>query len=92
MKVFKEPYYMKPSPIHFRRCHLCGKVNIQKDRVERCLECGKFVSPFFYFDDKDIHVTERGLEQNYFKGDYRPLIGLSAYWTLEDIANTLGNR
>ncbi len=69
---------MAHPSLHFRRCHVCGAVTERKDPVDRCETCGKFISPFFYFDEKTIAVKA---ESGVVPGQgMRPLIGLAAYW------------
>ncbi len=67
--------------VHMRRCHLCGHVTAQQNRVERCAVCEKPFAPFYYFDDQFspiyCDIQERPL---YFDGEVRPLQGLTAYW------------
>lgn len=41
------------SPLHIRRCHVCGAVNeTESALVDKCHQCGKFFAPFVFFDEK----------------------------------------
>ncbi len=75
---------MAHQSLHFRRCHVCGAVTERKDPVDRCEHCGKFISPFFYFDEKSITVEDEKGALAPTQGHVRPLIGLAAYWSSGD--------
>jgi hypothetical protein len=78
------------SKTHFRRCHLCGTVNVAEGRlVESCQTCGKHLAPFYFFDEsKAIGLTNPNLsssdEQAFFTSlpckEYPPIWGLTVYW------------
>ena len=71
-----------PGLIRYRRCHVCGAVTESFVKIESCGSCGKSVAPFFYFDDLSASVPSdaKGYDFRQVKG-YRPLVGLTAYWT-----------
>lgn len=70
------------SPImkHFRRCHVCGAVTERNERIDQCDHCGKWLVPFFYYDEvlapPASDDQERPLSE---PGEYR-LVGLSVSW------------
>jgi len=70
------------KPIHYRRCHVCGTLNQQREhKVENCCSCGKYLCPFFYFDDRLISVyCDTALRPLQLVGEFPPLQGLTAYW------------
>jgi hypothetical protein len=72
---------MANQSLHFRRCHVCGTVTNRKAPVDRCEVCGKFMSPFFYFDEKTIEVQDMSGQVMPGKGQMRPIIGLAAFWS-----------
>ena len=73
---------MACQSLHFRRCHVCGAVTERKNPVDQCELCGKFIAPFFYFDEKTIAIEDRGGTLVPGQGQVRPLIGLAAYWSI----------
>lgn len=75
---------MANPSLHFRRCHVCGAVTERNDPVDQCETCGKFISPFFYFDERTIAVKAESGSVNPGQGQMRPLIGLAAYWSTGD--------
>lgn len=74
--------------LHLRRCHQCDHVNEATGQlVQHCAECGKSLSPFFYFDEvKAIGLkTEQEAALEYKSSalpwrEYPPILGLTAYW------------
>lgn len=71
----------KRPVIHIRRCHVCGAVTEQEERISRCEYCGKCVVPFLYYDDTKVEPFAE--DQPRFQsqsGQMRPIIGLTAYW------------
>lgn len=72
---------------HIRRCHMCDQVTIQtEDPVSQCHHCGKFFSPFFYFDEKlNPVLTDFTLRPPPLPGQYAPIQGLSALWDFPDL-------
>jgi hypothetical protein len=69
------------SVIHYRRCHVCGGVTEQKERIEHCEHCGKSIVPFLYYDDSQVEaLDENRLRPTFKKGQLRPIFGLTAYW------------
>lgn len=67
--------------IHFRRCHVCGAVTEQVEKIERCGDCGKSIVPFLYFDEERIRVAADSLAQPKNKdGEWIPVVGLGACW------------
>lgn len=82
---------MAHQSLHFRRCHVCGAVTERKDPVDQCECCGKFISPFMYFDEKAIAVKAESGAKMPGKGQMRPIIGLAAYWSNGD-ENLAGGR
>jgi hypothetical protein len=68
---------------YFRRCNACDEVITNFQENQHCLRCGKFMAPFFYFDDHKLHFTDSELRAYYPipKDSYGPLIGLSAHWS-----------
>ena len=70
------------TPVHFRRCHICGSLNHREvDRVDRCLSCGKALAPFYYFDVRFVPVVgDRNLRPQVLNNEYRPVHGLAVYW------------
>ncbi len=69
-------------PNHFRRCHVCGAINMQATKcVEKCADCGKHLAPFFYFDDRFLPTaSDFQLRAPLAQGEMRPIHGLTAYW------------
>lgn len=69
---------------HFRRCHVCGAVTEQKQKIDRCQSCGKAIVPFLYYDDSLVGPLSetQSREQLELKqlGTIRPIRGLTAYW------------
>ena len=72
-----------PKPrLHIRRCHLCGTTN-ERDggEVKACVECGKHMAPFYFFNDQDVVLhSDFGLRPERPSGKVRPVIGFTAYW------------
>jgi hypothetical protein len=70
------------APAHYRRCHVCGYLNVAKTQpVAKCGDCGKSLAPFFYFDDRFTTVPGDGtLRPPRLQGEYNPIQGLTAYW------------
>ena len=70
------------KPVHYRRCHVCGTLNQQKERkVENCSQCGKHLCQFFYFDDRLTSVPcDTALRPMQFAGEFYPIQGLTVYW------------
>lgn len=70
------------QPAHYRRCHVCGHLNVQASQpVIKCFECGRTLAPFFYFDDRFSSVPAEGtLRPPRLEGEYNPIQGLTAYW------------
>ncbi len=70
---------------HIRRCHVCGMVNELKNQaIHKCVDCGKHLAPFFYFDESSLQgLTEGSPFLSIWKAstDWRPLWGLSTYWS-----------
>ena len=70
--------------IHFRRCHVCGAVTEQHERIERCGPCGKPIVPFLYFDERTVSIpSAEGMRTAIRNGDWIPLLGLSVCWGSE---------
>ena len=70
-----------PKVIHYRRCHICGCVTERDAEIEKCSSCGKPVAPFVYYDDKSTPVpTDIDKRTLFLDGEFRPIIGLTAYW------------
>ncbi|MGE3975207.1 MAG: hypothetical protein AB7F59_11845 [Bdellovibrionales bacterium] len=69
----------------FRRCHSCEEVLAHSEEHQNCQRCGKFIAPFFYFDDHKLHFSDTGVRPYYVipPNSYGPLIGLSARWSTE---------
>lgn len=66
---------------HFRRCHVCGAVTEQKQRIDRCDSCGKPIVPFLYYDDAQVGtLSESQLLEKIGQGQVLPIRGLTAYW------------
>jgi len=80
------PISAKPQKAkHYRRCNGCEDVLMDFAKEPHCGRCGKFMAPFFYFDEAKLHFTDN-LERPYYPiplGAYGPLIGLSAQWPEE---------
>lgn len=70
------------KPTHYRRCHVCGYLNVvQQYPVAKCEDCGKSLAPFFYFDDRSVSILdENRLSQPLEKGQYMPIQGITVYW------------
>lgn len=70
------------EPVHYRRCHLCGTMNqCEGDSVERCLECGKVLAPFFYFDERLVAIpSDNHLRPPLLMSEYQPVRGLTVVW------------
>lgn len=70
------------EPIHYRRCHVCGSVNMKDgDPVDRCSHCNKSLAPFFYFNDRfKVVLGDETLRPPMMEGEYSPIQGLTAYW------------
>jgi hypothetical protein len=67
--------------IHFRRCHVCGAVTEQEEKIENCRDCHKPIVPFLYYDDTiQVGVASEGPRPKTKEGEWRPVIGLTAYW------------
>lgn len=79
-----ESYTKKPALQFFRICHVCGTNNSDTHPVERCLNCGKCMAPFFYFNDQYVSIyADNELRPPLMSGEYGPLRGLTAYWSEE---------
>lgn len=66
---------------HIRRCHVCGAVTEQKQKIDKCNSCGKAIVPFLYYDDAQVGVlSENQGQERYDLGQIRPIRGLTAYW------------
>lgn len=70
------------KPIHFRRCHMCGTVNVREStRVERCRDCGRSLAPFYYYDERFMAVaSDKTLRPPLAENEYSPIQGLTVYW------------
>jgi len=76
------------SPVHVRRCHVCGAVTEKQEDVLKCDGCGKALLPFYYFDKRKIPVPSDANQaepeaQRSSRGtqdEYGPIFGLTAYW------------
>ena len=83
--------------VHVRRCHMCGTVNeTESALVDKCGQCGKFLAPFAFFDEKaalgigdeakpDIaSLMNNRLKSNDWhhpiKSQYPALWGITVYW------------
>ena len=83
----EDPRESAGDRLHLRRCHVCDAVSEQNgDVVSKCEGCGKFMAPFFFFNEKRVviftdremrpslpHVTQTSEER-------MPIRGLTAYW------------
>ena len=71
------------KPIFFRRCHLCGAINQSAvERVQLCQPCGHILTPFFYFDERELPVMHEAQvrQKTSYDNQYAPIHGLTAYW------------
>jgi hypothetical protein len=70
------------QPAHYRRCHICGHLNVQHaEPVLRCGQCTKNLAPFYYFDERFTVVPAEGmLRPPRLEGEYSPIQGLTVYW------------
>ena len=78
------------SKSHFRRCHLCGAVNVAEgELVEDCESCGKHLAPFYFFDESramGLHNSnlssseEKAFYSSLPRNEYPPIWGLTVYW------------
>jgi len=71
-----------PKPIHFRRCHVCGRTTHRQGvLVKRCDHCHKSLAPFYYFDDRFTATQAEGtLRPKLVEGELRPIQGLTVFW------------
>ncbi len=71
----------RKTVIHIRRCHVCGGVTEQEERIECCSHCGKSIVPFLYYDDEKTNAIDGEQMQPFLRpGVLRPIRGLTAYW------------
>lgn len=75
------------SMVHIRRCHLCDAVTEQSQEVvTRCAGCGKFMAPFYFFNDAEvIPLSDSALRPDPVTPDLLnderlPLRGFTAIW------------
>ena len=70
------------SPIHLRKCHVCGTVNEQSEQpIKKCSQCNKSLAPFFYFDDETkVVLSDMHLRPPLVDGEFSPIHGLTVYW------------
>ncbi len=72
--------------IHFRRCHICCAINSkEEDLVSRCEACGKFLAPFYYFDERRAlglmsKLDVKAITTSLPREEYPPVHGISVYW------------
>ena len=78
---------------HVRRCHVCGTVNEGSNAaIHRCLQCGKHLAPFYYFDESKLDALQEGKAfLSVWKDSmgYNPIYGLSIYWQESDWSGEL---
>ena len=74
-------------PLHIRRCHLCDAVTEQtKEVVSRCSGCGKFMAPFYFFNEVEVTpYTDNALRPDpptpdLLNDERLPLRGFTAFW------------
>jgi len=81
-------FFTAARAFHVRRCHRCGQVNTDPQKVLSCNNCGRSVSPFFYFDEGALVFTDNGTRPYYAPirapSEYGPLIGVTAVWSEMD--------
>lgn len=68
----------------FRRCHVCGSTCEALAPIRQCDSCGKPFAPFYYFNDQFSPIVNEGnLRPMELNGEWRPIQGLTAYWSLD---------
>jgi hypothetical protein len=65
---------------YFRRCHICGGLNENKDEnIEHCQFCGKAWAPFYFFNELARYTdADEVIEAK--EDEFQPIVGLSTYW------------
>ena len=72
---------MAKKPVFLRRCHLCGHITQNtKSRVERCKECGKHMSKYYYYDELKAPIYAENLPRPSSEHEYQGIIGISVTW------------
>jgi hypothetical protein len=77
--------------VHLRRCHVCGEVSCDDDKlVEHCSACKKHLAPFYYFNEMLAMglITAEVAALDYKSSamprkDYPAVLGISVYWDEE---------
>lgn len=69
------------SNTYVRRCHICGAITEQHQKIEHCTNCGRAMSPYFYFDEnRTVIYSEALLRPPVLSNEYLPLLGFSTIW------------
>lgn len=65
----------------FRRCHVCGAtIESEGESAKVCPECGKYLTPFFFCDEKKLTELPASEPDRKEKNFHRPVIGIIVAW------------